>query len=353
MTVSRDATSHLFFPANATEWASFVAGTGVSSTPLALWQMQDSASPLVDSVNAINLTDNGLFQQTVSGQSRLGTGLVDGSSTVAVNSTSNAPDLSTTSCAFLVMLSASTPTTQRSFLGLGPGGTETNNVIVELNTSGELVLTDGTNTTTGTVTHSGIGVIPVLVLHDHTNTRQCVFAGFSPEKLTKTYVLPSSGSHGFWIGDEYKFSFGGDAVWGGALSGSNAELTDAQVTALFGRFTTGYVASIALTPNPVPITGTGTQQLAATATMGDSSTYNATSDTNTTWASSSPGVATVSSTGLVTGVAAGTTTITATYGGVVSVGDVVTVASASTGAPGIGIAIGITIGTSIGIGVGA
>jgi hypothetical protein len=68
----------------------------------------------------------------------------------------------------------------------------------------------------------------------------------------------------------------------------------------------------------VTITGTGslttagqTSQLNATAMLTDGTTRNVT--TTATWQSSSPAVATVSNAGLVTAVAAGTTTITATY----------------------------------------
>lgn len=53
------------------------------------------------------------------------------------------------------------------------------------------------------------------------------------------------------------------------------------------------------------------QQFTATVTMTDSSTRDVTNDA--AWTSSSPDVATVSATGLVTAVAAGETTITATY----------------------------------------
>lgn len=64
-----------------------------------------------------------------------------------------------------------------------------------------------------------------------------------------------------------------------------------------------------------------TSQLAATTNYNETVTSNA----GTTWTSSVPAKATVSSTGLVTGVAAGTTNITATNDGVTSAAFVVTV----------------------------
>ena len=73
-------------------------------------------------------------------------------------------------------------------------------------------------------------------------------------------------------------------------------------------------------PASMAVTGTNTgaatdtQQWTATITRGDSSTSDVTSQA--TWSSATPSVATVSSTGLVTCVATGTSVITATYGGV-------------------------------------
>lgn len=74
------------------------------------------------------------------------------------------------------------------------------------------------------------------------------------------------------------------------------------------------VSSIALTPNPIAITGTATQQLVATATLRDGTTRVVT--TQCTYVSATPSKATVSAAGLVTGVAASTSVISATYQGI-------------------------------------
>jgi len=76
---------------------------------------------------------------------------------------------------------------------------------------------------------------------------------------------------------------------------------------------TGFVAepaSISSTPSSVSITGTASQQLAISGNNG----INYTPDC--TYSSSAPSKATVSSGGLVTGVSAGTSTVTVTYNGV-------------------------------------
>lgn len=73
------------------------------------------------------------------------------------------------------------------------------------------------------------------------------------------------------------------------------------------------VVSVAVTPaNPTVVDGT-TQQFTATATFSDSTTQNVTNTAG--WTSSQTGFATISPTGLATGVNAGVTTITASFGG--------------------------------------
>ena len=69
------------------------------------------------------------------------------------------------------------------------------------------------------------------------------------------------------------------------------------------------IVSISLSPTSAFILPSGTQQFTATATLGNNTNSNVTSQV--TWLSSSPNVATVNASGLVTGVALGTTTITA------------------------------------------
>ncbi|MGA2160531.1 MAG: Ig-like domain-containing protein, partial [Dehalococcoidia bacterium] len=69
-----------------------------------------------------------------------------------------------------------------------------------------------------------------------------------------------------------------------------------------------------------------TQQLTVTGTFSDGTTHDIT--TQVTWSSSNPAAATISTSGLATAVAAGTTTITATSG-TVSGSTILTVGSAT------------------------
>lgn len=74
------------------------------------------------------------------------------------------------------------------------------------------------------------------------------------------------------------------------------------------------ISSIAVTPATPSITAGSTQQFTATATYSNGTTGNVTS--TATWTSSKTSVATISSAGLATGVAAGSSTITASVSGV-------------------------------------
>lgn len=75
----------------------------------------------------------------------------------------------------------------------------------------------------------------------------------------------------------------------------------------------GDIASIAVTPAS-PAFST-TQQMVATATYDDGSTRIITTQPGIVWASSDPTKATIAQTGLATKVAAGSTDLSATYGG--------------------------------------
>jgi streptogramin lyase len=105
----------------------------------------------------------------------------------------------------------------------------------------------------------------------------------------------------------------------GSLAGTvsvtdNSTASSKQTISLSG---TGLApTSITVTPATAAVFAGGTQQYTATANFADGSTEVVTS--LATWASSVPSVATIAASGLATGVAAGTTSITASIGGVTS-----------------------------------
>lgn len=89
------------------------------------------------------------------------------------------------------------------------------------------------------------------------------------------------------------------------------------------------LSSIAITPTTASVSVGSTQQFTATGTYSDNSTANLTLVVN--WATSNPVAATISSSGIATGIAGGgSTTITAGYGGVTSNSATLTVSAATT-----------------------
>jgi uncharacterized protein YjdB len=118
----------------------------------------------------------------------------------------------------------------------------------------------------------------------------------------------------------------GSATITAALNGASATASLA-VTA-----STATLSSIAVTPSDPSITSGNTEQFTATATYSDGSTANVTSQVS--WKSSDTAVATIDASGLATGAAAGSTTITASLNGVS--GTTTLTVTASTGGGGSG-----------------
>jgi uncharacterized protein YjdB len=84
-------------------------------------------------------------------------------------------------------------------------------------------------------------------------------------------------------------------------------------TQTIATITSATLTSIAIAPLTATLSVAGTQQYTATGTYSDGTQQDLTGVV--TWSSSNVGVATVSATGLATGVASGSTTISAVYGG--------------------------------------
>src|SRR5271169_1428232 len=97
-------------------------------------------------------------------------------------------------------------------------------------------------------------------------------------------------------------------------------------TLLVSACSSVHLIGVAVTPASPTIAKGTMVQLAATATFSDNTTQDV--STASSWTSSDTTIATVSASGLVTGVAPGTVTVTAAYSGV-SGTDTVTVTAAS------------------------
>lgn len=107
---------------------------------------------------------------------------------------------------------------------------------------------------------------------------------------------------------------------GGLATAISAGVTTVNVsyqqgfTQTFITVTSATLRSIAVTPTGASISVGATQQFTATGTNSDGTTTDLTGVA--TWSSSSTNVATISSTGLATGMGSGSTTIMATFSGI-------------------------------------
>lgn len=123
--VTRDATSGILCPANASEWATVLSVAGVTSGgPSLLWGFQDASGNLTDSIDSFTGTLVGTtptYQQTIAGWSRKGIGGTDGGTGTFSSTAAGLPDLTATSMMTIIYaVCNSAPAAARTitFMGL-------------------------------------------------------------------------------------------------------------------------------------------------------------------------------------------------------------------------------------------
>lgn len=311
--VTRDAMSGQWIPQSAAEFTSLLSGRGIAN-PGSAYGCQDASGSALDFIGSRNLAAGGtpLYQQAVTGWTSLS--LKPRSNTSDYfGGFSAGVDLHSSSALLLMRIRFNAAPGSQSCLVFF-GGSGSTSAVMFLTSAGKINidLNGGAADATGSVNVSNSTIILALKL-DITN------------HVVKAYVdgvesFSPTWQGAFDSGDTDLFMGGVDLNWPDAslldvayFTGSGAEIDDAHVAALIDSFQNGpAVSSIAVTPSPVTISTIGaTQQMTATATRADSSTYDATA--TATWSSSDPSKATVSATGLVTAIAIGTATITASF----------------------------------------
>jgi outer membrane protein assembly factor BamB len=139
-----------------------------------------------------------------------------------------------------------------------------------------------------------------------------------PTNTTSTTVYANSLTAGsqlvlVGIGDVVDFS--------GAASGSQAVYADFTYSPITVAVPAAIPVSIQIAPASTAVGLGGTTQLIATATMSDSSLVDVTAQA--TWSSADKSIASIDATGAVHGVAGGSTSVTATFGGLSSAAQIV------------------------------
>ena len=205
----------------------------------------------------------------------------------------------------------STPTTSSTLYSgsIAVSGTTTIKAIAVA--SGYLNSAVATGTYTFPVTLVSIAVTPTYVSIPKGSTQQFTATGTysdsSTQNLTNTVTWTSSNTAVATITSAgLATGVGTGSATIQATSGSISGSTSLTVTLM--------LVSIAVAPANGSLAKGLTQQFTATGVFSDGSTANLTS--SVTWTSSNTAVATITSAGLATGVAAGSTTIQATSGGI-------------------------------------
>jgi uncharacterized protein YjdB len=202
--------------------------------------------------------------------------------------------------------------------------------------SATITATSGGKTGTATVSVSAAAVASVKVTP--------ATSSLTPGQTVQLTATAYDGSGNALTGRSVTWSSSAAAV--ATVSGSGlvtaATVGTAKITATIGgqsgssSITVGPapVAAVSVTPTQASIGVGGTQQLAAKATSASGTTV---SGVTYTWSSSNSGMASVSSSGLVTGVAAGSATITVSASGKTATANItVTGSTGSTGGAGYG-----------------
>jgi len=312
--VTKDATSGKWLPQSTAEATSLYASSTVAIPTLtALILCQEASGDLADSTgNSHTLIANGggaTYQNAVSGWATKAVNFTVGGTGRFIDGTW--ADVSSTIFA-IVNFPALTPS-QNSVITLG--AIYSSQVAIDLHNGSnplkvDLVTHGDTFTTSANAT---TGVHPIILTANKTaasgtlqtnleTLTHATTAGDSWGALT----LGGDNSH-FWTDPSAGYMH--IQAWSGTTA---AEFTSTQRATILDRFNNGpAVTSVAITPTSYSLAPLATQQMTATATRADGSTYDCTA--TATWLSSDPTKATVSATGLVTAVLAGTTGITASF----------------------------------------
>jgi hypothetical protein len=222
--VTRDATSLIYTPANATEWAIVMSVAGIlSGGPSLCWLMQEASGNLSDSIGTFVGTATGApltYRQAVAGWSRLAILGGDAGTGSIVNTDAGLPDTATVSMLIISYVSfTGTPAANR-FVQVG--GTATF-PCSKITPTPRIQGLSSTNTVTGTANPTGVRLLETL--YDVTNNR--VVVSSDQEKLVVTRIA-AAGKRYFLLP-----AFPGGYLYSVGFFGSAAELSDAQRKTLY------------------------------------------------------------------------------------------------------------------------
>jgi hypothetical protein len=245
MTVTRDATSGKYMPANASEWTQLLAGTGIAN-PTSLWLCQEVSGSLADSIGAKALGPNGspTYSNAVSGWSRKAVNTSDGNVDTFSNATIQDPGAGSVMSLAWVNFPAAVATIERSVVTHGQTFGDQAALNIEPSSNPTIISFDinggngfGGHTNLGT--QGTTGVHPVITQANHTAGVAVVQSDL--ETITAT-TYPNTSGAGFWLGGDNSstwFAANAGYLYVAVWEGAAAELTSSQRSILLSRLSTG------------------------------------------------------------------------------------------------------------------
>ena len=274
---------------------------GVNTSPGMVYQWQSSTSPTTGFTNVSGAT-NASYTPTIS---TVGTIYYRDSATCT---TTGATGNSKTPAQQLIYNAAPTPITgtttvcngTNSTLGSTPSGgtwSSDNIAVASIGTSGVAVSASaGTANITYTAPTGCITSVPFIV-----NPQPSAITGTTTFCGSQTTSLSSSPFGGTWTSSNT-----GVATTAGSASGTITGISTGGTANITYTLPTGCIAATSVSVNPLsPITGTPSMCLGYGTTLADATSGG-------TWNSSSPGVASINSSGVMSSSAIGTTTVSYT-----------------------------------------
>lgn len=228
--VTKDSTSQKFVPATAGEWTTTMSVAGIASgNPTDWWLFQDAAGNPTSAGAGLVLTANGtpLYQQAVTGWARLGVGFTNVANQRFTAAAGVGPNPSTTSMLQIWYMSiTAAPGAQVVMANVSDGATNframAQNIpptVLQSACAGVVV--------NGTTDAVPLGVQPIVVQYDRTNSRANVYT--LNDKIVGTF---NSGVVDGRKGIGGATSPTGQAVYGALWSGAGAEISPAQIKTL-------------------------------------------------------------------------------------------------------------------------
>jgi hypothetical protein len=232
-TVTKDATSNIYVPANASEWSNLLAAANISSGgPASTWLCQEATGNLADSIGATTLAANGAvtYQNAVTGWTRKAAGIPAATSARFQAAAGIGANPASTSVLWLGFLKVTGAAANRGVMTAGGAAVGTDLEAMSVATTHVPRLTTVAVTADGASDPTG-AVRPWVICYDRTNSRVTLYT--DQEKIPGTYNAGvTDGNKGFGAVQNASVAAASSVLYGACFSGSAAVLTDAQIKKL-------------------------------------------------------------------------------------------------------------------------